>query len=64
MVQNLQLIFECVPTTTINRYGSLKDWINEASDKRYWTVLVQCLLHFDAPLPERPTAWATVELGC
>jgi hypothetical protein len=41
MVQILQLLFERVPTTTINRYGSLKDWINEASDKKYWTALVQ-----------------------
>jgi hypothetical protein len=58
MVQNLQLLFEPVPTTTINRYGSLKDWINEAYDKKYWTALVQCLLYSDTPLPEQPTAWA------
>ena len=45
MVQNLQLLFKNVPTTTIDRYGSLKDWINEASNEKYWTVLVQCLLH-------------------
>jgi hypothetical protein len=57
MVQNLQLLFKNVPTTTINRYGSLKDWINEASDEKYWTALVQCLLHSYAPLPEQPPTW-------
>jgi hypothetical protein len=57
MVQNLQLPFARVPTTTIDRYGSLKDWINEASDEKYWTALVQCLLNSDAPLPEQPPAW-------
>ena len=57
MVQNLQLLFKNMPTTTIDRYGSLKDWINEASDEKYWTALVQCLLHSDAPLPERPPTW-------
>ena len=46
-----------MPTTTIDRYGSLKDWINEASDEKYWNALVQCLLHSDAPLPERPPTW-------
>jgi hypothetical protein len=57
MVQNLQLLFEGVPTTTINRYRSLKDWINEASNGKYWTARVQCLPHSDVPLPEQPTAW-------
>jgi hypothetical protein len=57
MVRNLLLLFARVPTTTIDHYGSLKDWLNEASDEKYWTALVQCLLHSDAPLPERPPAW-------
>jgi hypothetical protein len=57
MVRNLQLLFKNVLTTTIDRYGSLKDWINEASNEKYWTALVQCLLHSDAPLPERPPTW-------
>ncbi len=57
MVWNLQLLFKNLPTTTIDRYGSIKDWINEASNEKYWTALVQCLLHFDAPLPERPPTW-------
>ena len=48
MVQNLQFLFDRVPTTSINRYGLL----NEASDEKYWTKLVQYLLHSDAPLPE------------
>ncbi len=57
MVWNLQLLFQRVHTTTIDRYGSLKDWINEASDEKYWTALVQCLLHSDASLPEQLTPW-------
>jgi hypothetical protein len=57
MVGNLQLLFECVPTTTIDQHGSLKDWINEASNEKYWTALVQYLLHSDAPLPEQLTEW-------
>jgi hypothetical protein len=57
MVRNLQLLFKCVPTTNIDRYGSLKDWINEASNEKYWTALVQYLLHSDAPLPEQRLAW-------
>jgi hypothetical protein len=57
MVWNLQLLFARVSTTTIDRYDSLKAWINEASDEKYWTALVQCLLHSNAPLPEQPPAW-------
>jgi hypothetical protein len=49
MVQNLQLLFDRVPTTTIHRYGSLKDWFNVASDEKYWTTLVQCLPHLMPP---------------
>ena len=53
MVKNLQFLFNHVPTTSINinRYGLHI----EASDEKYWTRLVQCLLHSDAPLPERPS---------
>ena len=28
-----------IETTTIDHYSSLKDWINEASDEKYWTAL-------------------------
>ena len=52
LVWNLQLLFDRVPDTTINRYGSLKDWFDEASDEKYWTALAIRLLHSDAPLPE------------
>ena len=52
MVQNLQFLFDRVPTTSINHYG----FLNEASDEKYWTIkLVQCILHSDTPLPERPS---------
>jgi hypothetical protein len=51
LVKNLQFLFNHVPTTSINRYGLHI----EASDEKYWTRLVQCLLHSDAPLPERPS---------
>ncbi len=57
MVRNLQLLFAQIPTTHINRHGSLKDWINEASNEAYWTQLVKCLLHSVAPLPEWPAEW-------
>jgi hypothetical protein len=46
-VQNLQLLFNRVPTTPIHCYSLPKDWINKAFDEKYWTKLVQCLLHSD-----------------
>jgi hypothetical protein len=57
MVGNLCLLFQDVTTMHINRYGSLRDWIHEASNKKYWCQLVNCLLHPTTPLPERPAAW-------
>ena len=49
MVRNLQLLLNRgVPTTPTNCYGLPKDWINEA-EETYWTKLVQCSLHSDAP---------------
>ena len=57
MVHNIRLLFARLPTTNIDRHGSLKDWINEASNEAYWNQLIQCLLHSDASLPERPVEW-------
>jgi hypothetical protein len=51
MVRNLQLLFARVPTTTIDRYDSLKDWTNDASNEKYWTALVQCFTPFQCPPP-------------
>jgi hypothetical protein len=48
MVQNLQLLFDHIPTATIDRYSSLKDRIKVASNEKYWTELVHCLLHSGA----------------
>ena len=57
MVENLRLLFQDVNAVHINRYGSLQDWIHEASGKKYWNQLVNCLLHPNTPLLERPAAW-------
>jgi hypothetical protein len=59
MVKNLQFLFNHVPTTSINHYGLHI----EASDEKYcWTRLVQCLLHSDAPLPERPSLTCSMQV--
>ncbi len=57
MVENLRLLFRDVNTVHIDRFGSLRDWINEASNEDYWNQLVKCLLHPDMPIPERPKTW-------
>jgi hypothetical protein len=51
MVENLRLLFHNVPTIQIDRYGSLRTWIHEASNKTYWCQLVDRLLHPSMPLP-------------
>ncbi len=57
MVKNLRLLFQDVETVNIGHFGSLRDWIHEATDKKYWNQLIKCLLHPDTPLLERPEAW-------
>ena len=57
MVENLRLLFRDVPTVQIDRYGSLRNWIHEASNKKYWCQLVERLLHPSTPLPDRPDNW-------
>jgi hypothetical protein len=57
MVENLRLLFQDIPTVQIDRYGSLRSWIHEASNKRYWNQLVDRLLHPNTPTPERPADW-------
>ena len=57
MVENLRLLFQDVPTVTIDRYGSLRNWIHEASNEKYWCQLVERLLHPTTPLPDRPDDW-------
>ena len=57
MVKNLQLLFRDIPTAHIDQYGSLCNWIHEASNKKYWGQLVDRLLHPTTPLPERPADW-------
>jgi hypothetical protein len=51
MVKNLNLLFQDVPTVQIDRYGSLRSWIHEASNKKYWCQLVDRLFHPFTPLP-------------
>ena len=55
IVKNLRLLFAYVPEVTIDDYGSLKNWINEALDKKYWNDLLDCLTDRQASIPERPT---------
>ena len=55
IVKNLRLLFANVPEVTINQYGSLKNWINEALDEKYWTDLIACLTDRQASIPARPT---------
>ncbi len=57
MVENLRLLFQDVNTVYIDRFGSLRDWINEANDECYWKQLVKRLLHPDTPIPERSETW-------
>jgi len=57
MVENLCLLFQDVPTIQIDRYGSLRSWIHEASNKKYWCQLVDSLLYPSTLLPDRPDDW-------
>ena len=41
IVKNLCVLFSEVPEVTIDDFGSLKLWIQEASDAAYWTQLVK-----------------------
>ena len=52
MVENLRLLFQDIPTVQIDRYGSLRSWIHEASNKWYWNQRVDRLLHPNTPTPE------------
>jgi hypothetical protein len=57
MVENLRLLFQDIPTVQIDRHGSLRSWIHEASNENYWNQLVDRLLHPNTPTPERPADW-------
>jgi hypothetical protein len=57
IVENLRLLFQEISTVQIDRYGSLQNWIHEASNKKYWCQLVERLLHPSTPLPDRPDDW-------
>jgi len=57
MVENLRLLFQDVTTVNMDRCGSLRDWIHEASNEEYWNQLVARLLNPCTPIPERPEAW-------
>ena len=57
MVKNLRLLFQDIPTVQIDRHGSLRSWIHEASNAKYWNQLVDRLLHPNTPTPERPADW-------
>ena len=57
MVKNLKLLFVKVNDVVIDDKGRINDWINEASNEKYWNLLVKCLLDKESDLPERPAEW-------
>jgi hypothetical protein len=57
IVKNLCLLFANVPEVTINDYSSLKNWIQEVLDKKYWNDLIECLLNRKATIPPHPNEW-------
>jgi hypothetical protein len=57
MVENLHLLFQDIPTVQIDRHGSLRSWIHEASNEKYWCQLVDRVLHPATPIPKRPADW-------
>ena len=57
MIKNLRLLFQDIPTVQIDQHGSLRSWIHEASNEKYWCQLVDRLLHPATPVPERPADW-------
>jgi hypothetical protein len=57
MVENLRLLFHDVTTVQIDQYCSLRTWIHEASNKKYWCQLIDQLLHSLTPLPDQPADW-------
>jgi len=52
MVKNLCLLFQEASTIQIDRHGSLRSWIHEASNEKYWCQLVNRPLHPSTPLPD------------
>ena len=54
VVKNLCLLFANVPEVTIDDYGSLKNWINEACDEKIWNDLINCLTDRQASIPKHP----------
>ena len=52
MVENLCLRFQDIPTVQIDRHGTLRNWIHEASNEKYWCQLVDRLLHPATHVPE------------
>jgi hypothetical protein len=57
IVKSLCLLFANVPEVTIDDYDSLKHWIREALDEKYWNNLIACLLDRQASIPPRPNKW-------
>jgi hypothetical protein len=57
IIKNLRLLFANIPEVTIDNFGSLKNWIQEALHEQYWTQLVDCLINQHALLPPRCNGW-------
>jgi hypothetical protein len=57
IVENLHLLFQDIPTIQIDQHGSLRSWIYEVSNEKYWCQHVDRLLHPATPIPEQPADW-------
>jgi len=57
IIENLGLLFTNVPEVTIDNFGSLKSWIQEALQEKYWTQLANSLTNRHASLPPHPNDW-------
>ena len=56
IVNCLVLLFEGVPEVTIDQsQGSMIDSVKEVNNKKYWKLLIRCLLKSTEEIPTRPT---------
>ena len=61
MVKNLCLLFANVPEVTNDDYGSLENWIKDASNEQYWTQLMVYLIDRQSAMPARPDKWSRLQ---
>jgi hypothetical protein len=51
------LLFANAREVTIDDYGSLKNWIQKALNKKFWNDMITCLLDQKATISLRPDKW-------